>query len=96
MHFPQNVKLFQKIDRIFSMHTRMHACIDFVIATCFKVVADRCRGKRSLLEYCRKYGHGIVFLIGNKYIWRGIVYKAELIQVVSMFQSWNTETGRLH
>ena len=61
VHFPQNVKLFQKIDRIFAMH----ACIDFVIATCFKVVADRCRGKRSLLEYCRKYGHGIVFLIGN-------------------------------
>ena len=77
------------------MHACMHVCIDFV-SYLLSVVADRCRGKRSLLEYCRKYGHGIVFLIGNKYIWRGIVYKAELIQVVSMFQSWNTETGRLH
>ena len=41
MHYPQNVKLFEKIDQIFAMH----ASIVYFVTYLLSVVADAARGK---------------------------------------------------
>ena len=57
----------------------------YFVSYLLSVVADVARGKRSLLEYSREYG---ISILNWKLIYLAhAFYKAELMQVIGMFQT---------